>query len=431
MYRFKGFAGIKSLISNTPNMVSNVGELSANSYTFAKDVKIYGGVSTDLVLYGFSSKNAAGDIDPSTGLLANIVEVAEWIISRQKSLTVDETIREFKTAIESFFINSCSSFIVGPLVQASNQKYYPTYITWKNTTYTAEDNEQTLYFCDETFQQLYDVFTIDVIPPISPIDSFFNSYTDVATILSDISYTSQVEKIQAARGGHPETLITAEEYNFINPNNVTNKTKTNWTFLIYGPRGNDPDAIKAALIDYIDKNSTHTTPQWQAIFPDIFKSTEFLFVPLWWNMAMTEMIVTTGIYSPVMRLNADAAKVKALLPTIPSSHFNTKLCFMTRPYKSLGMAVLGGEDNRSGKTVITDVFPDMISVASNSMDFSRMDYSTQKFLEKLDDMLYRAEDLKADTELPVGYRRAVRSGITYISMTYQNIRYLVAVKASI
>ena len=431
MLQFKGFVEIGALPSNSPNVVAPVGELSANSRTFAKDIKVFSGPNFDVTVLGFSCKNSNGVIDVPSFIEGRCVEIAEWVASRQKNLGDNESVVDFKLAIEAHFVQSCKEFIIGDMVVAGNGKSYPGFVTFGCSDYFADEATITLYFADEVFRQMYDEYVIDVIAPTTPLDRFFGNYTDVVADLATVTMLDTLDRIQVARSIYPETILTAEEYFYINPNNPLNKTKTTWTFLIYGPRGNDPDAIKYALIDYISRNSSRNTAAWQTIFPDIFRSTEFIIVPHWKNVAIQEMQLTAGIYSPMVRMSEQLAAMKSLLPEIMADHITNKLSFMGHPYKSLGLSVVSNHENREGKWFITDVFPDLICVSSTSYDFNRMSAVTRSFLEKLADMIYRAESATKDTLLPSGYRTTTRNGVVYITMTYQNVRYLVATRKSL
>jgi hypothetical protein len=138
----------------------------------------------------------------------------------------------------------------------------------------------------------------------------------------------------------------------------------------------------------------------------------------------------SGIYSPATSPLAELAYAKRVHQELTAGFIDTNLQIVAHPYKSIQLLSIGGADNRENKYKITDFFPDMISVSSTSADFNRMEPLTKGFLEKLAEMIYFAETLTAYSDLPTSYRRAVRSNVTYISVTYANIRFLVATKAT-
>jgi hypothetical protein len=434
MYQFKGFAGITPLVSNDSGVTSIIGELSAYSASFARDVKIHTTAKPNVQIYEFfssanSSGNDATSVTPPAAILTAIKRVVEWIYTRQEAVTTQENKADFLLAVQGEFQATALNFDCGAIVLSGQNKPYPTFISWK-TTGLAEDNYTTIYFSDEIFRKLYDQYQIVVVPPLKDIDGFFQTYTDVVTTLGTVTYPETLNAIQAAKDGYPETLLTAETFNYVNPLNPSVMTKTNWSFLIYGPQGNNPDAIKQALIDYITSLSKKPLADWKKIFPDIFKSTEFLFVPKWHNYAINEASLVSGIYSPATSPLAELAYAKQVHQELTAGFIDTNLQIVAHPYKSIQLLSIGGADNRENKYKITDFFPDMISVSSTSADFNRMEPLTKGFLEKLAEMIYFAETLTAYSDLPTSYRRAVRSNVTYISVTYANIRFLVATKAT-
>lgn len=429
MYRFKGFAGIRTLVNNNAFAVAAVGELSASAKTYAKDVRVFGGVRPDVQIYGFSSKEAAVDVPVPDAIVANVTEIAEWVVSRQAVISVVESLAEFKLAITNNFADKCAGFEVGELVTASNGKLYPSYLSWGLATYSVS-NYNTLYFSNESFEKNYDEYEITVVPPITPLSALFLNYADTYASIVALSYTKKIQEIQAVRQRYPETVLTAETYDYYNAANPTVKNPTDWTFIIHGPRGNDPDAIKNALLNYISLNSTQGIDKWQAIYPDIFKTTEFLFLPFWRNIAIREMTNVASIYSSVCSINDDLAWMKTKTVSIPAAHHNRYAGVVARPYKSLQIGIIPGVGNKASAMRLTDVFPDMIAVSTTSNDFRRMNETTRGFLEKLDDMLYQAETYTTNSNLSSDYRTTTRDGMLYITMTYMNVRYLVATRAS-
>jgi hypothetical protein len=319
--------------------------------------------------------------------------------------------------------------ICGDLVTATNGKSYPTYIKFKSSEYVAFDNQNTLWFSNTAFETEYPEYTITVVPPLAALDTFFSAYSSVVNQLNALSYTKRLEMIQKARADHPETVITSEDFLFYNPNNAAAYISTPWTFLINGPRGNDPDAIKQALITYLQANSTRELGAWKGIFPDIFKSTEFLIIPKWNQYSIKEMTMQQGIYSPIITLSSEIAYAKSVIKTDYTPEWiNSSLMVMSHPYKSLMLLVIGGPDNKTTKRTISDIFPDLISVSSTSNDFSRMTTYTMEFLDKLAEMMVIAESMTNSTSIPNTYKTSVRDGVTYLTLNYDGVNFYVASK---
>lgn len=429
MYQFKGFASLSSLASNTADAVAPIGELGATSATFAKDVKLYASPTTEVVLHGFSSKSSlSGKITAPDLIVRKATSICDWVETRQKAILAGETTQDFRQALIQQFGSTCSSITCGDAVIASNGHPYPTWVTWKSLDYVADDNLNTVWFSDEFFRRQYDEYEIVVVPPLSNVETFFGTYSDATAVLNARTYAQLFGDITTARSGYPETILTSQEFDFINPLNVTVAYPTNWTFLIYGPRGNDSDAIKSALISYIQSKSARNLNLWRTIFPDIFRSTEFVMIPKWNQYAISEMSLQAGIYSPMLNLKDELVYLKRIIADYPASHVEQYATAMGYPYRSMVMSVVGNPDNRGNKYKLTDFFPDLISVTSTSLDFNRMSSLTQGFLSRLAELVYLAETATLYSDIPTMFKKTTRSGILYLSMNYNNISFLVSTK---
>ena len=432
MYRFKGFVSIRTLASNGADTTAAVGELSAIAQTYAKDIKIYATSVNEVTVHGFSSRtDQAGNTSAPTVIIDTALSVASWIYMRQKGLSSEESKADFLSAFVSEFGSIYASISCGDMVLGSNSRSYPTYISWKANAYSADDNLNTLWFSDQAFRQQYDNYEIVVVPPILPLDSFFSSYAEVSAMLDARSWSQSLDVIQSLRAEYPETVLTAEEYNYVNPLNQSAKKLTNWSFLIYGPKGNDPDALKAALLDYIATNSARNISLWKTILPDVFRTTEFMIIPQWNKYAIAEMEIQSGIYSPISNLKEIVSFVKKTLPSYPPTHIDNYLAIMSHPYRSLMVGAIGNIENRDNMYGLAALFPDIISVSSTSLDFNRMSEPTKSFLLRLAEALYLAESATPYTTLPVTIRGAVRDNVFYVSFTYLNTRFFIATKYGI
>jgi hypothetical protein len=431
MYQFKGFVSLSSLASNAADVVAPIGELSATAATFAKDVKLYASATTEVVLHGFSSKSSTlGKVPTPDAVMKTAMKIAEWVATRQKSIVAGEIIQDFKLALLQQFSANCTNVTCGEEIIANSGHPYPTWISWKSTDYTTDDNLNTLWFSDELFRQQYDEYEIVVVPPLTNIDSFFGTYTSVMTALENKTQVQLFNDISVAKQGYPETILTSEEFDYVNPLNTASLTPTNWILLIYGPRGNDTDAIKAALISYLAKNSSRNLNLWKTIFPDIFKSTEFIFVPKWNQYAVAERSLQVGIYSPLVSLGNELSYLKRIIPDYPGAHIDQYATTMGYPYRSMALSVIGNIDNRGNKYLLTDFYKDLIAVSSTSLDFNRMSLQTQGLLKLLAELVYLAETATLYSALPAAYKKSIRSGIVYLSASYDNITFLVATKKS-
>jgi len=426
MYQFKGFCSIPSLRDNADGKIAVIGELSTQAKTYARDCKTHPGTAVTLV--EFSSKINDVSVTPPSPQVTRAVSILDWIQERQATSTQPETRQVFKSLLAAQFGDKITSIEIGDMVNLPTGASYPTWVTWKDLSYTQDDNSFLIWFSDDSFRQLYDEYEIVVVPPLTPIDSFFSGFSAVKAAIEAKNPQDYLMGLQDAKGIYPETSIAAENYPYINPTNTAQTINTTWGFLIYGIKGNDLDLIKKAIIAYLVKNSAKPIDQWKQIFPDLFRETEFVFFPKWANIALPEISgIQSGINSPILSLRKEIAYAKKVWGVeYGDTHIEQNLQAFSHPYRSLQILSLGSPNNKLAKCLISDWFPDMISVSSLSLDHNRMQDKTKAFMTHLANMLYIASTMTNYNDLGTTYKRTVRSGITFVTVSYQGIRFLVS-----
>ena len=431
MYELKGFSSIDTLVSNITGVVAPIGELSTYSSTFSKEKKIYpSSLNAYVTLKTFSSiSSLTGDIDPPVIIINLAHTILDWIYNRQTASMVVETKQQFLTALSNNFLAQCDGIICGELVNAINGKQFPEWISWRTRGYTAEDNLSTIWLSDQSFRQKYDNYEITVVPPIDNLLTFFTSAQAVLAAVNRVSHVDRFNAIQDARDKNPETALVGVSFNWVDPLNSSNLINTNWSVLVYGPNGDDSDVIRSAIASYIlQSNPTYSEAQWKIIFPDIFRRTEFLFFPRWHNYGIENMVLQAGIYSPVTYCRKEIDYLKSVLTDYPGAFVEAHTSVLPHPYKCLALDVIGGFDNRENLFDITQVYPDILNVSTTSMDYNRMSAETQGLLTRLSQMILVAESLTPTSDIPTGYRKAIRYGITFITTRYMNIELMVSSK---
>lgn len=428
MYTLKSFMNIEFLISNVPDTISNIGEISTYSLTYGKDVGQYqNNVNCNLDLYVFKSKDSnVGVVDPNPIALQMCFDYVDWMISRQvnevfpsKDAFLAGSLIDFSTRIDNL-----SS---GPLLTARDGKKYPTFVSFKCREILGDDSLVTVWLSDAVFRDYYDEYEIEVVAPFDVLDDFFDSYAINVPKINAITYTETLNKVTVVRNNKPETVLTAESFDYVNSQNPQQRTPTDWTVLIYGRYGNDTDAIKHAIAEYILAHSQRTEEQWRVIFPDIFKNTEFLFYPRWKNVAIAEMTLQSGVFSPVIRLKKEIDYLVSFL-TFTALHIQTWASAMSHPYKSLQIVYVPNSDNRNDEFDLLTRYPDILTVSSTSLDYNRMSPNTKEFMNKFNTALYLSEISTQYSDLPIGYRKIERDGLLYISFIKDKIRYLINTK---
>lgn len=433
MYVLKGFAAHALFASNEVGVVSTIGELSPYSETFSRERGQYvSDQAPNITLHSFLSA-LNGTLQPvDITLKEHVLAVAKWVYN--KTLTAggeifaDEVLNglltDFQTVADTF---QCGNIIKDNL----SNRYIPEWVSWKHKTYNGGDNFLKLWFTYDSFERKYDEFTILVVPPIDNLNDFFKTGSEVEALVKARTIPQTMEKIQAAKGEKPETIVGAELFDYIDPLNSAHKVSTAWNLLIYGPMGDNIDSIKDALVEYILANSTHTRDEWIEILPDLFRRTEFVISPHWDKYAIPNRTQVAGIYSPIVNLNRANTLTKQIAVGYSSAHIDAHTVAFGHPYKSMMVAAIGGIENRDNLYELDQVFPDFIAVASTSQDFNRMSEETRGFAELLSEMLSVAEGMNQYSDIPAGMTRVTRGNVLYLVKSYKNIHYLVAAKQNI
>lgn len=432
MYVQKSFITNTTFANNTPGVVAMLGELSSEGYTYSREKGYYSDKTKapNLVLTTFISKDGDTAIQMPAKIADQTLDVCNYIYNQTLGGQVDILPAVLLENLLVNFTGKAGEFDCGKMV-SDGIHTLPEWVSWKCLTDAAHaDNYIKVWFVDASFKQQYDEFEIYVIPPFDALDNFFKPGSEVEALVKALTSSTTMERIQAAKQGYPETIIRTSTYDFIDPLNPAHTVSTDWTVLIYGAAGDNVDSIKDALMAYILGHSVHTRDEWTKIFPDIFKRTEFIMLPLWDQYAIPNRELATGIYSPQVKLATVSAKMEQYAKQYPASHIDNHLTVMSHPYRSLALLSIGSPDNRNAQYELTDVFPDLIMVASSAIDFNRMSQKTQDWAFALENMLYTAERMSDFTSIPQGMMKVKRDGILYLAKSYGNINYLVVAKSN-
>jgi hypothetical protein len=434
MYSFKGFVTIPSIENRNNNAISPVGELSPTALTFSMDIKNYPSTNGEVVVQCYSSKSTQANntaFTPPPTMVNKITDVALWIKQRQTGLVGVELIQDFTLAFNAQWATSLTGVDIGPMVNTSANKSFPSYIAFAVNAYTTESNIVKLWFANTSFENQYDEFTIKIVPPLAQLSSLLGNYSAVSLALASETQSAIFSRIQTARGGNPETILLSESFDYFSVDNPNVSTPTWWSALVYGPRGDYADAVRAAVVDYIATNSPAAITQWKQILPDIYRTTEFVMIPNWGNMAVLDKTLTPGIYSQIVNLQRELAYLRSVVSEYTPIHVTNNAQLMAHPYKNLLIGCIGNVQNRGNKYAITDFYPDLLSVSTTSPDFGRMNTPTQGLVVHLSTMVSLAETMTQFTDIPAQYRKLVRNGILYITVTYENVTYLVGAKSGL
>lgn len=446
-YSLKGFVTIGDRADNTVFATAPFGELSLRSATFSKDRTYYsipsaGTAPTTLSLSVFSSKDEAGDVvEPITQYTDLVLSLSRWLhdqILIQGALT---TIDQIRQAINAEYGTQIRDLAIGPLVSdgvvsfPSGLSFYVNVDEVIGTDPVDFDPERSrirLWFADQYFSNEYDEYNLEFIAPIDTLDDFFGTAGQVEALLNQRTLTETMAKVEERKDGKPETILRTLSFDYVDPQDRNHRIPTNWTFVIYSAAGDNIDALKAGLAEWILDNSTRPREEWALILPDIFTSTEILITPMWSQFGIPNQTLIEGMYSPIVNLQMarTIAKRTAAGTGYTEAHIDAVLSVTGATYKSLALLAVGGPENRMGLDRLEEIWPDYLLVTTDSVDFDRMSLDTQRWVDLLHRLLLCAETMTDYSDMPQGITRLRRQNsngevVLFAAASYANIQYLV------
>jgi hypothetical protein len=429
MHIIKGFVTINNFIDNTPGILSPLGELSTWSTTYSKEKGEYQDLTIPgykLVTFNSSDSTSNEKIQVSNLEVLEILEVVRESINYASVHIRPYDVVDFRGTLLNNFYTRVSNINFGAFVD-NGTLALPEWISWNSLS---SDTFVKIWLSDQSFSEQYDEYEIVVIPPIINLDDLFGFYNVAVNTMASRTISDLSDIIQNTKGSNPETYLRMLNFNYVNVNNTSQVTPTDWAILVYGRSGDNIDAIKDAIVEYILNNSTHTRGEWTLIFPDIFKRTEFIILPRWDKVAIPNLTVMGALYSSILNPIECISFAKTSISYYPPTFIETNIHIMPYDYKALSLLVINGVDNILGKRDIVDLFSDYIPVSTSLADFNRMSIKTRDWVILLEQLLILAETATEFTSVPNKFRRIMRDGILYISVIYDNINYLVAAKSN-
>lgn len=431
MKSFKGFAHIGTQADNRPHLVAPVGELSALSTTFTRDqTKHTSGANPGFMLRGFSYYvDDVATQFPDVDAL-KILAAIDWIYGKARLGTLTSDPLSLKSAWITDQAATYDLAETGQMVMFETNKWVPSYLVF------APKNDLTtrwkIWFSEASFFNQFDEFLFNHVKPLANLDDFFLDYVNLKPLLAARTLSDSIAQVDVLRGVDPETRLRVDPFDWIDPIDRQLRISVDWMSLLWGEAGNNLDSTKESLATWILANSTHTREEWAVIFPDIFTSTEFIFVPMWDEFAVPERPRESGIYRGAgnMIMAIEKAKVVAKGVKYTPMHITAVANDCPTQFKSVRCVVVGGPENRDSKTQLVDQHPDWLNVPTTHVDFMRMTELTRGAVMLVMEMLQYAEEMTATTSPPTGFNRTVRDGVMYISKTYQKFLYLVVTKSS-
>lgn len=431
MYEIKAFAHIGALINNTRKEVATVGELSPAAVTYTREKEYFSAASVPgQVLVVFSNKRDGAIEETSPVLAEEVLLVSKWAYNESASGGFTGNPESFRTRFLLEYQNRYAIWSVGVMVKASDNSYMPGFIEFREL---ADDNiRYKLWFATDVFEQQFDEFQIVCTKPIDDLDLFMQGAATTQKALNDRTRDVTTTMVQAAKEGYPETYISDDMFEWNDPAGIDARKPVYWPLLTYGIAGNNIDAKKEALREFILANSVFTKDKWAEVFPEIFTATEFLVVPLWGFPSVPNKVLSTGLYSSITNFKKGAEQLKRLVrgEGYTDEHLIEHGEVFGTSHKGLNCAVIGGPKNRDGIVELYQRYPDFVNFKSTELDFGRLDPETRRFVQALEEMLLIAETMSPDTAIPVKYTRLTRDGVLYLVTTVDKFQIVVASKYS-
>ena len=426
----KGFVSYASLTNNASNTVSVLGELSDISQTYSIDKLIYSkaqDAGSDVATLTVMHSKDSGDqsfYEPSYGQTEEIFKVIQFVKQYLQTYP-SASFSQIAENLNTEYSGELSTMQFGPMAVRGTTKL-PQWISWISLSNT--NNYIRIWLSDAAFKTQYDEFLIKVIPPIDTVSQLFTGYTNVQTVVTAQNNDTLYDKITTIRQDKPETALRVFNFSYVNPLNTAQTIAVKWPVLIYGAAGDTLDSIKDAIEEYLlTAASGTTTAQWQTIFPDLFKRTEFVIMPRWDLISVPNYTNSSSLCRNSMSVSELLTYAKNFLaPTFPATHVDTKIETMAVDYKSMSLLSVPGFNNLANKSKLTQMFPDYLAVNTSLTDFSRMSQDTQQWVIKLNSSLFVANDPNAITILPQGVRHQRKYGKNFVSFMHDNVSYLVA-----
>lgn len=431
MQSIRGFVTKSDRINNTVGVVADFFELSPLALTYSRTRGEY--QHSDYPSYTLQTFRAVDEDSGEAFVLspeqsAEVLAVTDAVVMYMATQNYPYDVQDLLDTVRARFTAEISDFVVGDL-RTGTQETMPEWLAW--TSQQFPNRTIRIWLCNDAFENQYTDYEIVTVSPLDQLDRFFGAYGSLATQLKQQTIMSFIGLTQVQRGNYPETVLRVFTYNYVNPNNLAQKTPVYWGVLVYGKNGDNVDAIKDALADYLLTNSTHPRADWEVIFPEIFQRTEFLLFPRWDRIAIPNLTQLSALYSAAQDPQEVIAFAKQHWTAIEPSFIDTNLTLVPFDYKALAVVILNGQKNAEGKQRWPALFPDYLPVSTSSPDFNRMSIYTRDWMWQIQALLVLAESMTAYSSLPNPYRRIVRDGIVYVSTLYDNVNYLVAARSNL
>lgn len=429
----KGFIEIPSFVTNTPNTIAELGQLSNHARTFSVDQDEYSNPDKDAAdLVIFESLALGTRVEVPNEAVEYVFDIMDHAYANFVS---NQSFEEQLTAAfgsTSGNENPISSISVGSEVLV-NGKLFPTWISFTLETENDTVNLR-LWLSDSVFRAEFDSFDIKVVGPTGTVPELYSTYENVNTSLAAIDLEQHVENVEQVRASNPFTKQKVVDLEWVDPNDSTKTHKVNFFCLVYGPLGENRDNLLDSIRQYLVDNSTHTLEEWVVYFPELLSINQLHLIPQWDRVAMAAVQDggngVDSVYSPVFRYDVAMDNARKLItgPTLTELKAVTDLFHLS--YRTLGVVAIGDKNNAEGTVRFSDAYPDYTVLPVNSTHLDSLRAVTSSLITKLGVLVRICEDDDGTTELPTGYSRVSVEGASFVEHTENNIVFRMVTKQS-
>ncbi len=443
MNDIKGFFEIPSLVNNGANTIAKYGEMSQKSLTASRDPRIFAGGSTapNVNLRTFRVVDSAGiSIQLPSPVSTKILTLGQWLFNQYDSGSIPTDLQRELLASSISTEFGFSNVTLGAINQGPTaNKRLPAWVrfTWSDA---GQDYTVKIWLADANFLAEYEHYQVFAIPPTASLSSLRLDLVGLTNVLTTQDSQALIaDAISAARTvgnmDYPETAIVRKTLQWHDLSDPEVYRDTTWMYVVYGPAGQDDDAIKEATRAYIAANSTEG--QWNVIYPSLYSENEFVIIPLWNEVAVPAAGVNSAIFSPMATPKGSRDIVSARLPvgyaqssSNAATYVDVYLRLVPSAYRELMLGIIGNPNNSNSVIDFKTRYPDYTRISTDVADFQRMEQRTQDFIIALHAALDVAYNATMSSTLPAGYTRLIRSNRLYVCFIQEGYQYMVLARSS-
>lgn len=445
----QGFIQIGALINNEPGQTAAVGELSEQSHSFARSKQYFSKSNLQVEFVAFTSKRDKTTITVPSAFSDHILTLSQWIYTQSINGNFKNDEVEFQRLLLGQFNTTIGDVQSGSMI-ASDSNWFPRWVSWKLIVAasgvedpTDVDNTMIVWFDDADFNLNYTGCEIYPQMPIMPVDVFMGVKSAVAKAMEAFNLPDHHEAINVRAAGYPYTALATHNYTWHDREDYDATLLVPISLLIYGRAGLNPTRQKEALRDYILENSDYPVSDWVKVFPEIFTTTKFTFVPGWSVRGIPNEEDIAALYSPMLPYDFLVKAVKQFgewgAQTVAQKNSNeipkptTDVQFFPSIYKSLSGIVISGPENAIDKDTLNKVIPDYALISTQNADIARVSKATTDWLKLFFEALVAAEEYHPyDTSLSVVKGvDAENPALYYYVFEYDNVEYRVIARKAV